>query len=594
MMSIFHGYLVVVATFLLNMVALGTYYSAAEFLLPLESTFPTAGRGKIACLPSIYLSMALFASLPAGWIQDLLQRRDVRINSVFAVGGLCLGLGPLASSYGATLNAILTGAVITGCGIGLTGFIAAGICVQWFNVNRGTMLLLAMAGSGCGNFLYCNAMQCLTAYFDDRLHNNDEEGKTSCWRVAMRVAALVSMVIALLASTVMRLPHAGEVEEYEMSMGWCVQGRGDDNEDLLIGQKIDAITEGDEDDENEHDSEKNATDYFASTQGNDNITIKFNHGQGCEHEAPMCYGSIAQQLRRAPSAENSSICSSHLAIISNMRSVLTLNQSITMAAHHDDNSTISTRHSLQHDSLHFRRSSIIAEYEALSQLPINYRLSIVETRRCKVPEYSLDEIVKTRTTLCLLLWSFISSFAFTNFFVHLPAYAASVGLSPAAGSQALSLTGLFMLLGNVTLGGVTDWIGSIRTLQLTMTALVGCMLIWPHCTTSLSLNILAALYGYMSTTQSSVPLVILADAFGDIAPQTILTLVGLQNVCKFPGYFLGPMVVGHFYEMFGKTYDMAALLAAAFMFVGNVSLFVLPSAQHQIDTLIAQHKQQMY
>lgn len=119
---VFHGYYVAVATFVMNFVSLGTFYSAAVFIVPLEATFAGAGRGVITLLPTIYLSVALLSSLGAGWTQGILQRRGLSVTPVFTMGGLCIGVGAVGSSYGTSLGVVLLYAIITGIGIGWTGF----------------------------------------------------------------------------------------------------------------------------------------------------------------------------------------------------------------------------------------------------------------------------------------------------------------------------------------------------------------------------------------------------------------------------------------------------------------------------------------
>jgi predicted MFS family arabinose efflux permease len=245
-----------------------------------------------------------------------------------------------------------------------------------------------------------------------------------------------------------------------------------------------------------------------------------------------------------------------------------------------------------------RRASSIAEVDALSMMPVNYKEALKSiathitpaTPTPGLPFLSLSEVIQTQTTLALLAWSTICSFAFTNVFVHVPAFAESVGLSAVDGARALSLTGLFMLLGNVTLGRVTDMIGPIRTLQITMCVLMVLMFMWPYCTSPESLSVLACLFGYCATTQSSVPLIILADAFRETSPDSILTLLGVLHVSKCPGYLFGPTIVGGLFDMFGN-YKGGSIFTGTIMLVANLFLFTLPSTAEQTETVLKKHRQ---
>jgi MFS family permease len=530
-MTAFHGYYVVPATLALNLVALGTFYSSATFVIPLEESFPEAGRGLIDFLPSLYLSVALFASLSAGFLQDFLLENGSTIRPVFAMGGVCIGAGTFMSSIGATFTQVLLGAVLTGIGIGLTGLSAAGVCVQWFVKNRGTMLLLAMTGSGLGNYSYSVVNHSLMEYFAAGSCVEDEP--CEAWRPTMRVVGLFSMTLAIVASSVMRLPEPDEVEDYE--------GRDE-----------------------EHDEEGDAMDKLIDKMyGSMAVSPSKSRGKGTDQ-----LGSVGVSTRR--NRRNSSIA---------------VFASFERERHQA--SILRTSGS--------RRRSTIYELEALAMLPVNYLASqstilvAPDTPTPGLPFLSLKEVIFTRTTILMLVWALVGSFAFTNFFVHVPSFAAAVGLSSADGARAMSMTGLGILLGNMTLGMVVDMVGPVKSFRFTMTSLVVIMFAWPYCTTPASLMTVAFIYGFNATTQMSVPLIILADAFGETSPDSILTLVGILNVCKFPGYLFGPVMVGTLFEAYGN-YTVGSIVTGTTFLIANVCLFFLPSSKDQRTILMERHE----
>jgi predicted MFS family arabinose efflux permease len=234
-----------------------------------------------------------------------------------------------------------------------------------------------------------------------------------------------------------------------------------------------------------------------------------------------------------------------------------------------------SRQSSQTFGLRQSRRSSLAEFEALAHLPVNYAaaaadnaiITKMEEPTPGLPHLSTSQAFSTRTTLSLLAWSFFSCFAYINYTVHLPAFAASVGLSSGVGAGALSLTGLTMLLGNITLGRVTDIVGPIRILQITMMLLMVISFVWPYITDATGVTILAGLFGYAATTQGSVPLIIMADAFGSSSPDSILTLLGILNFAKFPGYLFGPTICGSLYERDGD-YFSASVFTGVIMLIG--------------------------
>ena len=414
---------------------------------------------------------------------------------------------------------------------------------MWFEKNRGTMLLLAMAGSGVGDFFYSLLIQKLLNRYATEEEDcfGGEDTPCDAWRSVMRLAGLFSMTLAVASSFMLRLPEPGEVEKYE---------EDDEIDEKLLESFIE--------------KRYGSIDYTSISgsmeeEDGDVVVVKDEEAEvvlmHTDRRAHFGRGSSVEALggsfrSRYDQTHDFQLCSCS----SSMHPTGVVSENNAAGSHQGPT----------------RRNLSLAEFEALGMLPV--RLSTLQGSTAVAPTpglpyLSLAEILDTNTTIALLLWTVACAFVYTNFYVHLPAYAESVGLSADAGARALSLTGVGMLAGNITLGKVTDAAGPIATLRFTMCALAVLLFLWPYCTTSASLSCVAFFFGYMASTQSSVPLIILADAFGETSPDSILTLLGLLHACKFPGYLFGPSCIGYVYETFGNYY-IASIITGTGMLLG--------------------------
>ena len=592
-MEFYHGHLVVAATFLLNFVAIGQFNSAALYVVPLEETFTDAGRGTIDFLPTIYMAVALFTSMGAGWLQDTLQKSRIRIEPIFGVGSICLGIGGITSSYGHHLSGVLSGAIITGTGIGLTGFASAGVCVLWFQKDRGTMLLLAMAGQGMGGFIYCNVIQQLLNYYED----NDAENEES-WRPVMRISAVFSMIVAIVASAFMRLPNEGEVEahyakghnshrdkkgiDYDtdtQSTAGSLEGHHHRDSDSDISRRsADALHLLHEYWEDPLERGKTAEEIQRLFQKYppSNVVADENEELLVGETTPLHPTNTMEQGYEGTTQQQHKMSYQQQTSVESIATMLFLRRIGYSGPAHFCNvqdSSLAEMEALAHMSvnlvkLHDDNAATVSALEATKQQQQESALpAFYEEPIAGLPYLSTSQAFFTRTSLSLLGWCFFSCFAYINLVVHLPAFAKSVGLSPEVGAGALSLTGLTMLLGNITLGRATDMVGPIRILQITMTILMVVFFAWPYATDATSLTILACLFGYAATTQGSVPLIVMADAFDSTSPDSILTLLGILNFAKFPGYLFGPTICGWLYDWYGDYYN-ASIFTGTIMLIG--------------------------
>jgi len=116
---VYHGYYVLISTFLLNFCAIGIFNSAGLYLEPLSITFPSAGSGTLALYCTIQIVTGLSSSLVGGIAQDVLDKGDIKLLWLFFVGGIFMMVGFFVSSIAYTFIGVLVGSFLMGIGLGL-------------------------------------------------------------------------------------------------------------------------------------------------------------------------------------------------------------------------------------------------------------------------------------------------------------------------------------------------------------------------------------------------------------------------------------------------------------------------------------------
>lgn len=515
-MAIYQGYLVLISTFLLNFVAIGTFNSAGLYLGPLSSSFPQYGDGVLALYCTIQIVAGLLSSLAGGIAQDHFEGG---VQWIFFAGGCFMALGFVWSSISTTLLGVMAGSLLMGVGLGLGGFMAGGICVLWFEKARGKMLLLAMSGQGIGNVFFAWA----TAQLLELFHDDDDP-----WRPTMRCVGILCFLSCSIASVFMRMPMPGEVEEYES------QGTANNSE-----EDVSITTTG-----------SNKTSYRSIAP--DPNGLRHSHHQE---------NVSGRRRRRASSA----------IVLDQLR-----------PEHHNNNSIRTDRR---------RSSTMLGSFQAEGQAPFLILADFTRTERSDLHsildesvleyDYSLRDLSFSRTNIFLNAFTLIACFAFLNMQVLLPPYILGLGLTPSASGQALVMFGIGDFLSNLTLGDVADRLGARRLLALAFGILAVLFFVWTYCTTISTLSVVAFLYGYFCCTISSMPIIILADAFSETSSEHILTLNGITNLFKFPGYLFGPMLAGLLVEYSGGSYGGAAFCSGVASLWGAVLLLMIPSPNEQ-------------
>jgi len=191
------------------------------------------------------------------------------------------------------------------------------------------------------------------------------------------------------------------------------------------------------------------------------------------------------------------------------------------------------------------------------------------------PELSFNEVIRTRTAICIVCWSIVFAVCLDSFFVFIPYFAEYIGLSSEVGALALSLSGLALMIGNLTLGVVADRFGHTLAMQVCMVALTGACIGWPFCKEEWSLILVSCCVGYFFTC-TSLFVAILSNEYEHTAKGCILTLIGFVHAVMCPGLLIGPVITGMLIDNFESFYGGAFFLASM-CFISLIAVLCLPT-----------------
>lgn len=143
------GWLVVLASFLCNMVIDGMGYSFGVLLEPLKQEFKT-GAGSVAFVGSI-LAGVIMLTAPVAAVS--INRFGTRITCI--TGSIISATAMLSSSYSSSLTILLVSyGIFGGFGLGLM-YVPAVVAVgQYFNKRLNLATGISVCGSGAGTFLF--------------------------------------------------------------------------------------------------------------------------------------------------------------------------------------------------------------------------------------------------------------------------------------------------------------------------------------------------------------------------------------------------------------------------------------------------------
>ncbi len=174
----------------------------------------------------------------------------------------------------------------------------------------------------------------------------------------------------------------------------------------------------------------------------------------------------------------------------------------------------------------------------------------------ELPGFSLSEARGTVT-----LWLFLAAFAIallttTVPFVHVPVFARDLGLSPMAGALAVSVCGLFALLGSIVLGTLSDRIGRKPAMGLALGLQIAAFVAFLAADGTTLLYLGAAFFGLFYGGIASLFPGLVGDLFGRAHAGAIGGFIfGTAGILGA----WGPAVAGHLRDV-GGDYRQAFLL----------------------------------
>lgn len=179
------GYLIVVASFLIQGVAIGGMFAYGVLFTELITTFGWS-RAMISGAISMATLVMGIAALLAGRLNDRFGPRGVLTASAIFYGA------------GFTLMSIMTSpwqlylfwGLLVGIGLSTHDVVTLGTVARWFPRRRGLMSGIVKVGTGCGQLTVPLLVATLVASHD--------------WRVACQVFGVGAFVILILAAQVMR------------------------------------------------------------------------------------------------------------------------------------------------------------------------------------------------------------------------------------------------------------------------------------------------------------------------------------------------------------------------------------------------------
>ena len=193
------------------------------------------------------------------------------------------------------------------------------------------------------------------------------------------------------------------------------------------------------------------------------------------------------------------------------------------------------------------------------------------------PLHEATGLTLTEARSTFSFWLFLLTFAAillttTIPFVHVPVFARDMGLSAIGGSMAVSICGLFALIGSISLGTLSDRIGPKWAVLLSLCVQLVAFLIFLVAKDMVALYLGAAAFGYFYGGIASLFPALVGDLFGRAHAGAIGGFI-------FGGAGIlgawGPAVVGYLRDVDGDY--RRAFILCALMVACSIALFlVLP------------------
>ena len=183
----FYGWVVLAAAFVIITMSIGTLFTLAVFLKPIEDSmgWSRSGIGAISFFNWIVMGVG---GLVAGYVSDRFGTRRVVL-----VGAGLLGLGLVLSSYVQEVwQLYVTFGLLVGAGVSAFYVPLTVLAIKWFEGRRGMAAAVVSAGNGLGILALAPLSRWLISEFD--------------WRVAFLVLGNLAWVIVVPSALLLRQP----------------------------------------------------------------------------------------------------------------------------------------------------------------------------------------------------------------------------------------------------------------------------------------------------------------------------------------------------------------------------------------------------
>lgn len=182
---LFYGWIVVIASFVINAIVFGTRYSFGVFFKSLESQFDLT-RAATSGIFSVYMVLSCAFAMLGGWALDKYGPRIIT-----AAMGLFAGLSLLLTSQvNSPWQLFISYSLLLAIGTGALYTVVMATISRWFDKKRGLALGIAGSGVGLGTVVMAPFATYLISNFD--------------WRIAFIVIGLIAGLVTSLLSLLLR------------------------------------------------------------------------------------------------------------------------------------------------------------------------------------------------------------------------------------------------------------------------------------------------------------------------------------------------------------------------------------------------------
>jgi len=183
--KLFYGWVVVLAFFIINIIAQGTRFSFGVFFKALASEFGLT-RAETSGVYSVYMLLSCILGIVSGWAADKFSLRIL-----ISLMGLFTGLSLILTSQAQSLwHLFVVYSFLLAIGTSGVFVVSTSIIIRWFNSKRGLAIGLSTSGTGLGTIVMAPFAAYLIATLD--------------WRMSFIVMGIISWLFIIPMALLLR------------------------------------------------------------------------------------------------------------------------------------------------------------------------------------------------------------------------------------------------------------------------------------------------------------------------------------------------------------------------------------------------------